>query len=95
MNLDEFRKMWEDDGLQFVEIDAAHSDGADWYFYNVTEPQSTEYGRHYALIVGERYGEVIAHNFKNTSGGNWTKVTEEWWARHVAGGLLDEKGARL
>ncbi|KKN46054.1 hypothetical protein LCGC14_0676730 [marine sediment metagenome] len=96
MNLRDFRQMWEKDGLHFVEIERRKQGGATWILYNVTEPMSTsEYGRHYGLIVVEKQRKVVAHNFKNTQGGNWTRELTAWWEEHYAEGLVDGGGHQI
>jgi len=100
MNLRQFKRLWEKDGLEFIEEERRSLNGTTWILFDVVEPQSTyDYGRHYALMVvlGKR-GKVIAHNFKNISSatpGPWRQQVDAWWERHLAEGLVDEQGVEI
>lgn len=97
MKLAEFITMWEGDDLKMVEEERRIIDGATWILYSVTEVISTyDYGRHYALIlVINKDEEVFSYNFLNIRSRDpqpWRPQVQDWWERHIAEGLFNEKG---
>lgn len=100
MNLRDFLEDWEGQGVSTIEVERRKQEGGTWILYKVTEIASTtEYGRHYALmIVANQAEEVIAHNFHNTSQHSQRPFMEQaagWWEEHLAEGLVDPEGNRI
>ena len=89
IKLDEFMKMWTEDGTKLVEQDKKEINGSTWLLYSAYFPESTDaYGRHMALIlkVDTGTGVILMHDIENLSGtviGGGHRSIEEWFAKHA------------
>ena len=85
MTLEEFLKLWTEDGTQLVEHDRQVRDGFLWILYGVYFPESTvDYGRHMALllkIIGDT-GEILGHDMHNITGETVHREVD-WFLDHV------------
>ena len=88
VSFDDFRKMWEDDGFQLVELDSREQDDLLWKLFHVTSPYLTaDYGRHLVmiLVIDKKTKEILAHDMKNQ---DLFQINEmQWFERHVRVGL--------
>jgi len=88
VSFDDFRKMWEDDGFQLVELDSRERDNLLWKLFHVTSPYLTaDYGRHLVmvLVIDKKTKEILAHDMKNQ---DLYRINEiQWFERHVREGL--------
>ena len=88
VSFDDFRKMWEDDGFQLVELDSREQDDLLWKLFHVTSPYLTaDYGRHLVmvLVIDKKTKEILAHDMKNQ---DLYRVNEiQWFESHVKEGL--------
>jgi len=88
VSLDVFRKWWEDDGFQLVELESREQKDLLWKLFHVTCPYSTEdYGRHLVmvLVIDKKSKEILAHDVKNQDFRTSEEI--EWFERHVQEGL--------
>jgi len=82
-----FRKWWENDGFQFIELESREQDKLLWKLFHVTSPYMTEdYGRHLVmiLVMDKETNEILAHDVQNQD--VWPNE-KEWFERHVRDGL--------
>lgn len=88
LKLNDFIKMWTEDGTRLVEQERRHINGAIWILYAVYFPQSTYgYGRHMAMIlkVDPEAEVILMHDLTNVSGevSNYRQGIDEWFERHA------------
>jgi hypothetical protein len=89
VKLDDFIKMWTEDGTRLIEQDRRELNGSIWLLYSVYFPESTyDYGRHMAMLlkVDAKTDVILLHDLENLTGsiiGGGYRSLEEWFERHA------------
>jgi len=89
VKLDDFIKMWTEDGTRLIEQDRRELNGSIWLLYSVYFPESTsDYGRHMAMLlkVDAKTDVILLHDLENLTGsiiGGSYRSLEEWFERHA------------
>lgn len=86
MTLEEFLKLWTEDGTRLVEHDRQIRNGFLWILYGVYFPESrVDYGRHMALLlkIAGNTGEILGHDMHNITGETVHREVD-WFLDHVA-----------
>jgi len=91
MKLEDFRRLWEEDGFHLTETERKEKGGFYYLLLRLKSDQSTEeYGRHGAILmkVEKATGEIDSYDTMNLAGdwqGNtpYTLEVQEWFERHV------------
>ena len=86
MTLEEFHKLWTEDGTRLVEHDRRIRNGFLWILYGVYFPESrVDYGRHMALLmkVDVKTKEILGHDLHNIRGETVHREVD-WFLDHVA-----------
>mgnify|MGYP000085342878 CR=1 FL=1 len=100
MKIEDFIRLWEQDGFKFVKLKEVEKRDLLWMLFSVNCPYSAEeYGRHLGmlLVVDKTTKEILAHDMTNES--YWldpdqpappSQYIYDWFERHVREGLPDE-----
>ena len=89
IKLEDFLKMWSEDGTKLVEQDRRSINGSIWLLYSVYFSESTyDYGRHMAMLLKvDAHSQVILlHDLENLSGtvmGGGYRSIGDWFERHA------------
>ena len=86
MPLEEFLKLWTEDGTRLVEHDRQTRNGFLWILYGVYFPESTvDYGRHMALLlkIAGTTGKIPGHDMHNVTGETAHREVD-WFLDNVA-----------